>query len=330
MSRQAETDDAQHPGNSIQETHDHKKMGKLSDGEKASCAISTAARKAMQDALAADINAYIATHEDFVADLAKKYDKKVPYIHGLVTSSSHFVQLREPTLCNTLIHQMSWEAKDDKRHPNFYNGKTLVLADLQKLTGLWLITEEFSAAEKTTLIDALKEHRRHKAKGLRATNIAATIDSRSVAANVQDKAKKPEKNDLRALHKEVKELLDDMLRKFIHDDTARMVYVHFTVDVALLWKVKLMCWPTHIKFANASRIGTIYNLHEIRDKVCTGVTHLKALNLEAEVKALRKKQDGKRKWRAAGSDIGKTHVSAVCNDRGDCKGNLSSVREHEN
>ncbi|KAF8194497.1 hypothetical protein K438DRAFT_1433527, partial [Mycena galopus ATCC 62051] len=89
-----------------------------------------------------------------------------------------------------------------------------------------------------------------------------------------------------------------------------MVYVHFTVDVALLWKVKLMCWPTHIKFANASKIGTVDNLREIRDKVRTGVIHLEALtleearDLEAEVEALREKQDGKRKRRAARSDIG--------------------------
>ncbi|KAJ7791039.1 hypothetical protein B0H14DRAFT_3568193 [Mycena olivaceomarginata] len=97
---------------------------------------------------------------------------------------------------------------------------------------------------------------------------------------------------LQAIHHQITELMDALLRAFVNDKSAKMVYVHFKVDVALLRKLKIMGWPLDIPFVNPSKIGLIGSLRRIRDDILAGLIHFEALSLleeralQAEVDAM--------------------------------------------
>lgn len=100
----------------------------------------------------------------------------------------------------------------------------------------------------------------------------------------------------------------------MHNDDAKMSYVHFKVDVAQPYNLKMIGWPTEINFANPSNIGRIDHLRDIRDKIRTGEIRFEALSLdearalEHEIEVLRTKQDGQRKMRKERKDKGMTHA----------------------
>ncbi|KAJ7799761.1 hypothetical protein B0H14DRAFT_2616791 [Mycena olivaceomarginata] len=349
MTSERQTTHAQsHPERTVQETRGRKKTGKLSDAEKATRRLATAARKAAQDVLAADLDIFTSKREDTIVDLATKHGKTEDYIRSLLMSESRFVQTRAPTLRNGLIHELAAQAKMD--------GITLHLQELQAIADVRLATEEFSSDEEDAYIAAVMEHRGHKTKGLRATNTANAVDSRSVADNVQDEIthlqqhtgtlafgfftrgdlddpsmptfvssgnaadfclqvlKTPALDIPRRFERWV---IDNNRGTFVGDDTAKMAYVHFKVDVALAWKLKLMGWPLHIPFANPSQIGLIDNLRRIRDDIRAGLIYFEALSplearaLQTEVDGIAEAQGGRTKRRKTRKDKGQTHAPAA-------------------
>jgi hypothetical protein len=191
----------QHPDQPVQETRGRKK-GPISDAEKATRALASAARKVAQDALAKDLDAFVTLREDTIRDLMNKHKRTEPYMRSLVMNQTRYPQTRAPSLRTGLIHDLATKAREGQYSqllqlsyfiysPVRADGKSLHLLDLQQMADEKIATEVFSEAEKTHLINAVEAQRELKTTGLRGTNIGASVDARSVASNFQDEVSHP-------------------------------------------------------------------------------------------------------------------------------------------
>ncbi|KAJ7200120.1 hypothetical protein GGX14DRAFT_572234 [Mycena pura] len=188
---------SRNPGKAVQEARGRKKGEPLSDGQKAERKEKAARRKVLAELLAEDIEAFCAYRSNLVVSLAAKHDKEHEYIKKLLESGSSFKGTHNISLRNTVMHHIrkteTIECPDSDSEE--YDGldsatikkrkRAAVLLELHHLTDEAL-KEGFTPEEEEDMKEVLREQRKLKKIGLRASNVAAATDARTVAAHIQD------------------------------------------------------------------------------------------------------------------------------------------------
>ncbi|KAJ6599946.1 hypothetical protein DFH09DRAFT_901650, partial [Mycena vulgaris] len=186
---------SRNPTKEVQEARQRKKGEPLSDSQKASRAQSTRDRQITAEDFAVDVDAFYAYRGKVILELATKYHRTPEYIKGLLINASQFKTTRNVSLRNAVMHDISTTAKAGKlpvfpppsyiTDLSFLEGKTIHITELHTLADEAIVTG-FTKEEEEQLIETLREAREHKRVGVRASNVAAAVDTRSTVSEIQD------------------------------------------------------------------------------------------------------------------------------------------------
>ncbi|KAJ6622051.1 hypothetical protein B0H10DRAFT_2214658 [Mycena sp. CBHHK59/15] len=259
-----------------------------------------------------DIDELFNQHEEDIAELTTKHEKKPEYIRALLTNTSQYKSTRQPNLRNTIIHDLSVKATDE--------GHALKLPALQAMADKILIME-LSEAEEEHLITQLQDHRDLHHMGLHASNIAAATNARGAITRLQQEIMMLyERTGTRAIafftHGHIDDTIMpsyavsgdtmdfflecqklhiagiDVLYKMIKNWTIHMSYMYFDVDICEAWKVDIEGWDADsIPFTNPLDL-CIEPLHRLHDGWCNGsikwvymkLNQITALNKDLETR----------------------------------------------
>ena len=158
-----------------------------------------ARRKVLQannQALQDDVTLFQEERDTKIQDLATKHSKTVDGVHLLLTNATHYKQSRAPSLQNALIHHKTEEVNagmcipnaprgiSNKPFPGRGPGDHLTLAAIQDLVANDTELQNLSKGRKQELKDDLLAARQVKAKGARASNLGAALDTKATMARV--------------------------------------------------------------------------------------------------------------------------------------------------
>ncbi|KAJ7020578.1 hypothetical protein C8F04DRAFT_1274883 [Mycena alexandri] len=350
----------------VQETRGSKRTGPLSDAEKATRALANEARQKTKAALNADIDDFFAHRDETIHDLALKHGKKEDFdavIHELSEKSKaagHNFKLPElqkradafllagvseeekARLIATLIEHRKLSTKGlratnvgsavDSRcvasniqdeFLNLYERtgiRAFAFFSCGSLDDAFLLTFAGSGDAAAFCVEVLK---------MPAVDILRLFETWSLTREKN----LPQRDDTRSVRKQITAAMDAGLRELTGNDTARMSYKHFKVDVSLAWKVKLVGWPEKVTFQNPSRINNVEVLRRLRDDLRAGLIYWEALTLDearsvhAEVEAIRAANNGQAEPRRPRADIGGKHISVGCRENND--GNSEDDSDHD-
>ncbi|KAF9242896.1 hypothetical protein BU15DRAFT_43446 [Melanogaster broomeanus] len=285
--------------------------------QKASREIARAQKAAKAKLLYKSIEAFLNDQRSKTEALSRQHDVTIDHVKQLIGGETHYHTSRKIQLRNALVHAKAVEVNTGQRGVHDLTkmvqedlkARTLTCEEeeeyIMKLAEhrdvkVHGVRANNTAASRDVLVtvDRVATEVRIYAtlfmtRGHINDSIQSTWSSTDNSADfwddvlqkpVADVARQYEQwactqnqNSLSNMHKQVTRYISDGLRKITGKHDIAMNYINYDAGIVQAYNVQLVNWPEKVKFGNPSTIGTVTEIHALRDALKAGTCTWKKL-----------------------------------------------------
>ncbi|KAI6148042.1 hypothetical protein BKA82DRAFT_3979074, partial [Pisolithus tinctorius] len=232
------------------------------------------------------------------------------HVKGLINTKTNYHHSHHAMLQNALVHAKSLEVNTG--NPDRPVGEKLPMARLQELVKVDLEAHPLSQSEEELLIEKLQEYHELKMRGTHMNNTATARDVNYMVDRITKELENLRDRTgiyatLFVMCGHVNDTIqstwtvtnnsadfwqDWVPRSSVFHKTALniatgqatnkrniiMNYLNYEHSIILAYGVKLVGWPTDVKFVNPSSIGVISKVIRLRDALCSSACFWKKLS----------------------------------------------------